>query len=84
MKKILLLVTCVVNGFLANAGIMPADSSAPAPGKFTFSGYMDTYYTANFNNPLDRLNTGVNGAARAFDQRAGQFQLGLIQDERHV
>lgn len=58
---------------------MPVDSSAPAPGKFTFSGYMDTYYTANFNNPQDRLNTGVNGAARAFDQRAGQFQLGLIQ-----
>ena len=40
---------------------------------------MDTYYFANFNNPQDRLNTGVNGAARAFDQRAGQFQLGLVQ-----
>ncbi len=79
MKKILLLVACLVVTFLANAGIMPADSSAPVPGKFTFSGYMDTYYIANFNNPQDRLNTGVNGAARAFDQRAGQFQLGLIQ-----
>ena len=55
------------------------DSTATAAGKFTFSGYMDTYYTANFNNPLYRENVGVGGAARAFDQRAGQFQLGLIQ-----
>ncbi|MBC8155738.1 MAG: porin [Bacteroidetes bacterium] len=79
MRKLILLLTCVASTFLTNAGIMPADTVAPVPGKFTFSGYMDTYYMANFNNPQDRLNTGVNGTARAFDQRAGQFQLGLIQ-----
>jgi hypothetical protein len=55
------------------------DTTVATPGKFTFSGYLDTYYTANFNTPQDRLNTGVGGAARAFDQRAGQFQLGLVQ-----
>ncbi len=53
--------------------------AAVAPGKFTFSGYMDTYYFGNFNKPFDQLNTGVGGGARAFDQRAGQFGIGLVQ-----
>lgn len=48
-------------------------------GKFTFSGYIDSYYMANFNNPKDRSNLGASGTARAFDQRSGQFSLGLIQ-----
>lgn len=46
---------------------------------FTFSGYIDSYYLANFNNPLNRNNLGFSGSARAFDQRAGQFSLGLVQ-----
>lgn len=60
----------------------PADAApaeAAPTGKFTFSGYTDTYYLANLNNPYTRDNIGVLGAARAFDQRAGQFQLGLVQ-----
>ena len=48
-------------------------------GKFTFSGYIDSYYMANFNNPTDRSNLGASGTARAFDQRSGQFSLGLVQ-----
>jgi len=48
-------------------------------GKFTFSGYIDSYYMANFNNPRDRSNLGVSGTARAFDQKSGQFSLGLVQ-----
>lgn len=40
---------------------------------------MDTYFFGNFNQPFDRLNTGVGGGARAFDQRAGQFGIGLMQ-----
>jgi Putative beta-barrel porin-2, OmpL-like. bbp2 len=48
-------------------------------GKFTFSGYIDSYYMANFNNPKDRSNLGASGNARAFDQRSGQFSLGLVQ-----
>ena len=55
------------------------DPVVPAPGKFTFSGYMDTYYFGNFNSPSDQLNIGMGGGARAFDQRAGQFGVGLIQ-----
>lgn len=48
-------------------------------GKFTFSGYIDSYYMANFNNPKDRSNLGASGTARAFDLRSGQFSLGLVQ-----
>lgn len=48
-------------------------------GKFTFSGYLDSYYVLNFNNPQDRLNTGASGTARAFDQKSGQISLGLVQ-----
>ncbi len=62
---------------------VPAPTTAPTEvtpsGRFTFSGYSDTYYFANLNNPYTRDNIGVFGAARAFDQRAGQFQLGLVQ-----
>lgn len=58
-------------------------SEPAATGKFTFSGYMDTYYFGNFNNPKSQSNLGLNGEgvgnARAFDQRAGQFGIGLIQ-----
>ncbi|WP_420154510.1 porin, partial [Siphonobacter sp.] len=60
-------------------------------GKITFSGYLDTYYMFNFNNPASRSNLGTSGPssdvpsvmtpgnARAFDQKSGQFSLGLIQ-----
>lgn len=50
-----------------------------AKSSFTFSGYIDSYYLANFNNPINRNNLGFSSSARAFDQRAGQFSLGLIQ-----
>ncbi len=62
------------------ATVQPTDSTQKKEeGKFTFSGYLDTYYFGNFNKPFDQLNTGVNGGARAFDQRAGQFGIGLVQ-----
>lgn len=80
MRKNFLLTCCLLSSLLSKAQNTPADSTTTTnTGKFTFSGYMDTYYFANFNKPQDQLNTGVNGGARAFDQRAGQFQLGLIQ-----
>lgn len=62
---------------------VPTDSTdltqKQAEGKFTFSGYVDTYYFANLNNPSTRSNLGVTGYERAFDQRAGQFGIGLVQ-----
>ena len=65
------------------APAVAAPTEAVPQGKFTFSGYMDTYYFGNFNNPKSQSNLGLNGEnagnARAFDQRAGQFGIGLIQ-----
>ena len=79
MKKVILLLSCLFLGFTAQA----QDSTSAATGKFTFSGYMDTYYFGNFNNPKSQSNLGLNGTgvgnARAFDQRAGQFGIGLVQ-----
>ncbi|MVM32706.1 outer membrane beta-barrel protein [Spirosoma sp. HMF4905] len=79
MKKAILLINCLFLGFAAQA----QDSTSATPGKFTFSGYMDTYYFGNFNNPKSQSNLGLNGSgvgnARAFDQKAGQFGIGLIQ-----
>ncbi|TDB67016.1 porin [Arundinibacter roseus] len=49
-----------------------------AKSPFTFSGYLDSYYIGNFNKPASRSNQGPY-YARAFDQVAGQFQLGLVQ-----
>ena len=47
-------------------------------GQFTFSGYIDSYYTGNFNKPLSRSNLGAY-YARVFDQKSGQISLGLVQ-----
>lgn len=48
-------------------------------GSFAFSGYLDSYYMANFNKPASRSNLGQAQTARVFDQKSGQFQLGLVQ-----
>ncbi|HEX8531530.1 MAG TPA: porin [Cytophagales bacterium] len=56
-----------------------AQDSTAAKGQFTFSGYLDTYYFKNLNNPQSGYNFGSSGFARIFDQREGQFQLGLAQ-----
>ncbi|GAB3276127.1 hypothetical protein GCM10027347_49760 [Larkinella harenae] len=91
MKKALLLVCCSLSTLLSKA--QDATSSQPQEvvasatpelgaenkGKFTFSGYIDAFYSGNLNNPLSRSNLGVAGTARVFDQRAGQISLGLIQ-----
>ena len=79
MKKAFLLISCL----FSCAAVQAQDSTAAVAGKFTFSGYMDTYYFGNFNNPRSQSNMGLSstgvGNARAFDQRAGQFGIGLIQ-----
>src|SRR4051812_46680844 len=62
----------------------PAAAAAEEPkeeedkGTFTFSGYFDTYYFGNLNNPASRNNLGASGVARGFDRRSGQFQIGMI------
>src|SRR5690349_980403 len=48
-------------------------------GKLTVSGYLDTYYFHNFNNPASRNNMGVSGVGRGFDRKVDQFTLGMVQ-----
>lgn len=47
-------------------------------GSILFSGYFDTYYFANLNNPATRTNLGSSGISRGFDRYPGQFQLGMF------
>jgi hypothetical protein len=74
MKKALTTLFSLFLGFSAFS-----QEKAEDKGKFTFSGYIDSYYLANFNSPKDRSNLGASGTARAFDQKSGQFSLGLVQ-----
>ena len=53
------------------------EETSPEP-KISFSGYFDTYYFANLNNPSSRSNLGSSGISRGFDRYAGQFQLGMF------
>jgi hypothetical protein len=48
-------------------------------GKFSVSGYLDTYYFTNFNKPASRDNMGQSGVGRGFDRRVDQFSLGMVQ-----
>lgn|SRR5579872_4104225 len=63
----------------------PANTATPAAtpagpslasllGPTTFSGFVDTYYQQNFNNPSSRANT-----LRPFDVTTNQFGLNLIE-----
>ena len=74
MKKTLTTAFSLLLGFSSFSQEKTEDS-----GKFTFSGYVDSYYIANLNSPINRNNLGISGTARAFDQKAGQFSLGLVQ-----
>lgn len=75
MKKVLSTLCLICLCLFAKA--QSADSTDA--GKFSISGYIDSYYFKNFNNPLSGSNLGASGFERAFDQREGQFQLGLVQ-----
>lgn len=59
----------------------PENTSAEEKNKGTlsFSGYLDSYYSANFNKPLSMTNSGQSGTSRVFDTRSGQLTLGLVQ-----
>lgn len=74
MKKVFTTALFSLLGFYGFSQDKEASSS-----KFTFSGYLDSYYMFNMNNPKDQRNLGSSGYERAFDQRSGQFSLGLVQ-----
>lgn len=48
-------------------------------GELSISGYIDSYYFTNFNNPASRDNMGVSGVGRGFDRKVDQFALGMVQ-----
>jgi hypothetical protein len=48
-------------------------------GKLSVSGYIDSYYFHNFNNPASRNNMGASGVGRGFDRKVDQFTLGMVQ-----
>lgn len=48
-------------------------------GKFSVSGYIDSYYNYGFQNSKYNNVSGVAGTARAFDKTSNQFSLGLVQ-----
>jgi hypothetical protein len=54
------------------------ESASETKGKLSYSGYFDTYYFGNLNNPATRNNLGSSGVARGFDRYVGQFQLGMF------
>ncbi|MES2797746.1 MAG: porin [Bacteroidota bacterium] len=74
MRKSILL---VLSSVLAYSGY--TQEAAEPKSKFAFSGYLDSYYFANLNNPASRNNLGASGTARAFDQKSGTFGIGLVQ-----
>jgi hypothetical protein len=47
-------------------------------GKMNLSGYFDTYYFSNLNQPASRNNLGSSGISRGFDRYADQFQIGML------
>ncbi|MHA6248038.1 porin [Pontibacter sp. CAU 1760] len=75
MKRFLSLfaATCFVGANIANAQDIAVDEAADK-GKLTISGYVDTYYQYNLNNPESGFNQG-----RIFDTKHNDFSLGLVQ-----
>jgi hypothetical protein len=74
MKKTIITFALCTLSLLGLSQEKEAESS-----KFTFSGYIDSYYFLNFNSPSNRSNLGASGYERAFDQKSSQFSLGLVQ-----
>lgn len=74
MKKTIYTLASAV---LASSFAFAQDSTKT--GKFTISGYIDSYYQTAFNNPAANDVSGKTGTARAFDKVANQFALGLVQ-----
>lgn len=83
MKKITKTIIAISLPFLTGVATQAQNHDEPIDslvrGKFSFSGYIDSYYLFNNNNPKQGSNIGSSGFARAFDQKERQFQLGLVQ-----
>jgi hypothetical protein len=56
-----------------------ADSTVEQENQLTISGYVDLYYSHNFNNPKYAGGFAVQNEGRIFDIKNNQFSLGLAQ-----
>lgn len=79
MKKSLFTLFLITASLFAKAQTDSTDA-----GKFTISGYIDSYYLTAFNSPKSGNLVGYAGdgfvpAGRAFDRLDKQFALGLVQ-----
>jgi hypothetical protein len=72
-------IACLLSSSFLTYAQTDTTKTEEAKDKFSISGYLDSYYFLNLNNPQNGSNTGSSTYARAFDQRAGQFQFGLAQ-----
>lgn len=77
MKKLIFTVLSLLS--VAAAQAQESTTTTEKANPLTFSGYVDTYFFGNFNNPKSRSNLGASGFERIFDQKPGQFQVGLAQ-----
>lgn len=68
----------VAAGLMAGTFAFAQDAPKKDEGKFTVSGYIDSYYLTAFNRPQSGQLTGAY-AGRAFDRLTDQFALGLAQ-----
>lgn len=69
----------ITQGDKAEASRKAEEEEEEEAGKFSVSGYIDSYYFTNFNKPASRDNMGQSGVGRGFDRRVDQFQLGMVQ-----
>ena len=77
MDEILCIFTLAL-GFSVNRAHAQVDSTEA--GRFTISGYLDSYYLTAFNRPKSGNMLGVDQlAGRAFDRLPDQFALGLVR-----
>lgn len=77
MKKILQMLV-LTSAFPLSQAQAQVDSTDA--GKFTISGYIDSYYLTALNSPKSGNLLGIDQlAGRAFDRLPDQFALGLVQ-----
>lgn len=74
MKKCFLSLFALVFGSALTVSAQADLDTLAAKNPLTISGYVDTYYQYNLNDPADGTNTG-----RIFDLPHNTFSLGLIQ-----
>ncbi|MFN3404589.1 MAG: porin [Cytophagaceae bacterium] len=75
MRKLPLLIMA----FLSVLTVLAQDTTKTESGKLTLSGYVDAYYTYNFNRPPHQPGLAWENEGRIFDIKHNEFSIGLAQ-----